>query len=405
MRNYGTAYVSRRVRSDDLVPRRRRALSRAHARGRGLPPGGVSFCCWNGGGAAAVDVHLPGILSAVLDGGSGGAVGRRTVVGDGLADVRPGGACLLAAAAHSSWMRQTASRLFTPRRCGGCSCVVSPAVSLLLAYWRRGSRHELGLAGDASTEHQTIDVLHAITDAGRRIELFKFSEIKSVTELERLILAEETLEHQVIRIAKPDGDFNCHGWTFTGGKYGVPSDCVDMILADNGYVNILHPQAGDLVVYRDEVRQVTHSGVVRVATPEDLVLIESKWGPLGIYLHMPESSPYGHYVRYYRSAARGGHLLRLSEAAGRARRRSPRANSQGKRIAGGSGDQYSAFGTQRLARCGTAIIAVAGAIRRGPSNWPAKPATDPLAQLAVPQNVATRAEITSSTVPSPSGRG
>jgi len=42
--------------------------------------------------------------------------------------------------------------------------------------------------------------------------------------------------------------------------------------------------------------------------------VESKWGPLGRYLHPPECQPWGGHFSYYRSS-RDGHQLRIVTAA------------------------------------------------------------------------------------------
>src|SRR5262249_55569883 len=79
------------------------------------------------------------------------------------------------------------------------------------------------------------------------------------------------------------------------------------ILADNGYHVVAQPQVGDVITYRDVHGKVTHSGVVRVVE-HGVILIESKWGHLGCYLHRPEDQPYGDRFTYHRSA-RKGHVL------------------------------------------------------------------------------------------------
>jgi len=56
---------------------------------------------------------------------------------------------------------------------------------------------------------------------------------------------------------------------------------------------------------------VIHTGLVRFVDDDGVILIESKWGPLGVYLHPPEAQPWGHDFTFYRSP-RPGHLLRLT---------------------------------------------------------------------------------------------
>ena len=70
------------------------------------------------------------------------------------------------------------------------------------------------------------------------------------------------------------------------------------ILADNGYVVVDEPREGDIVIYRDGLGQVQHTGLVRFVGTDGLVLVESKWGSLGIYLHTPKEQPYGEFFNF-----------------------------------------------------------------------------------------------------------
>jgi hypothetical protein len=114
---------------------------------------------------------------------------------------------------------------------------------------------------------------------------------------------------QVIQTADADKSCNCHGWVFTGGRYSVRGMEVDRILEDNGYTEVSRPQPGDAIVYRSESGTVLHSGVVRVVA-NDLILIESKWGPNGRFLHAPETQVYSPRWAYYHST-RHGHELQI----------------------------------------------------------------------------------------------
>jgi hypothetical protein len=116
----------------------------------------------------------------------------------------------------------------------------------------------------------------------------------------------------IIRASKPDPSHNCYGWVFTGGRFWIDGDSVDLILADNGYQEVADPRAGDLITYRDRVGRSAHAGIVRSANEND-VLVESKWGSLGRYLHAPAHQPFDKTWAYYRSP-RHGHLLRIEPA-------------------------------------------------------------------------------------------
>jgi hypothetical protein len=115
--------------------------------------------------------------------------------------------------------------------------------------------------------------------------------------------------HQrVIETAAKDQRYNCHGWVFTGGRFAVESEDVATILKDNDYQVVQQPSPGDVVVYRDERGAVVHTGLVRIASG-DLVLVESKWGMLGRYLHKLWDQPYAQRFFEYYHSPRQGHLL------------------------------------------------------------------------------------------------
>ena len=68
-------------------------------------------------------------------------------------------------------------------------------------------------------------------------------------------------------------------------------------------------QAGDLIVYRSaETRKVLHTGLVSARSPQGMALVESKWGRMGRFLHLPEDQTYSCFWQFYRSP-RKGHLL------------------------------------------------------------------------------------------------
>lgn len=155
------------------------------------------------------------------------------------------------------------------------------------------------------------------TDRGRPVPVHRPITPRSAAEVET---AERRASNNVltaeraIRTGPAADEFNCHGWVFTGGRYWVGPDGVELILADNGYQAVSQPRPGDLIVYRDG-GCVTHTGVVRTGGNGEPVLIESKWGWMGRFLHPPDASAYGQSFTYYRSARRGHVLDGLGEAA------------------------------------------------------------------------------------------
>jgi hypothetical protein len=118
---------------------------------------------------------------------------------------------------------------------------------------------------------------------------------------------------RLLRTSPPDGRSDCHGWVLTGGRWWVLGTDVEAILEDNGYSPVLEPGPGDLVVYRGDQAQVTHTGLVHATARDGPVLVESKWCWLGTYLHAPDGHPYGGRPTYYRST-RAGHELTMPSA-------------------------------------------------------------------------------------------
>jgi hypothetical protein len=113
----------------------------------------------------------------------------------------------------------------------------------------------------------------------------------------------------VVRTGPPDPTYNCHGWVFAGGLGWVYPESVDQILRENGYHVVVQPRVGDVICYRDESDLPMHTGIVHATSIDGQILIESKWGLMGRYIHGPADQPCGSNYRYYRSA-RNGHLLR-----------------------------------------------------------------------------------------------
>jgi hypothetical protein len=171
----------------------------------------------------------------------------------------------------------------------------------------------------AQAEHQPADyrlelrdefAVRAVTDSGRRIRLGTPGAPVSDADLSGVEddqIRTHALNRKVIVRTTPDPSHNCHGWVFTGGRFWVAGDDVNDILADNGYEQVSTPAVGDVAVYRTDRGAVVHSGVV--AAVVGYMLVESKWGPMGRYLHGPDAQPFGGTCSYYRSA-RHGHVLK-----------------------------------------------------------------------------------------------
>jgi hypothetical protein len=153
------------------------------------------------------------------------------------------------------------------------------------------------------------------TDRGTPVPLSAAAERRTSLQLEQsedLLMRKRALSDNLIRRGPADDASNCHGWVFTGGRYWLTAAAVETILAENGYAPPGAPAAGDLVVYRDEAGQPGHTAVVRAIADDGTVLVEGKWGAMGVYLH-DVNAGYGKNITYYRSR-RVGHLLRGLDA-------------------------------------------------------------------------------------------
>jgi hypothetical protein len=151
----------------------------------------------------------------------------------------------------------------------------------------------------------------AVTDRGHTIAVIRPTELRpteTTRSLDERQLRASDMLMRVIRLAPADDTTNCHGWVFTGGKYWIGGKQVDLIIEENGYHAVTVPKAGDLVVYRASPAEVTHSAVVLAVPEGQAVLVESKWGCLGVFLHPIDTSPSGTDFTYYHSN-RTGHVL------------------------------------------------------------------------------------------------
>lgn len=150
----------------------------------------------------------------------------------------------------------------------------------------------------------------AYTDKNKRIPVYVNvapDEPHAVSELD--YLKKIKMDRLAIAVGKSDASFNCHGWIFTCGQFHVKCEDVDQILRDNGYETVAAPSRNDLIVYRDVAGNAMHAGVVHAVNADGGgIIIESKWGLLGRYLHRPADQCFSQNFTYYRSD-RAGHGL------------------------------------------------------------------------------------------------
>lgn len=151
------------------------------------------------------------------------------------------------------------------------------------------------------------------TDAGREILLYRPAEgveddDRSVTDH---FLRSNGFDVKLIQTAPPDHSYNCHGWVFTGGKGWILGSEVERILRDNQYHIVSTPSAGDLALFRDSQGAVSHTAVVRAVAEDGTVLMESKWGKIGRYIHTATQHVYASGPCVYYRSPRSQHTLRM----------------------------------------------------------------------------------------------
>lgn len=149
----------------------------------------------------------------------------------------------------------------------------------------------------------------ALTDRNHPVPVYRLTDDTSeaADELDGTIV--DSL-NSVIQRSPPNSLTNCHGWVFLDSQFLISGEAVQQILDDNGYEFVDEPKAGDVIIYRDANRNIVHSGIVRGVLNDDTVIIESKWGTEGTFLHDPEGTPYVAEFEYFRSP-RDNHRVKV----------------------------------------------------------------------------------------------
>jgi hypothetical protein len=210
--------------------------------------------------------------------------------------------------------------LRSPRGQGALLVVLSVAASSGWAYWTlervdpiEDPEQAAAPVSDTAFLYQEVTPSTARTDRGRPIRLFRLGNPDAVSQREReweaRLNSSPKMVARMIRTADADLSTNCFGWVFAGGRYVIKSGEVKKILEDNGYEPVAEPSVGDLVVYTDGKGGFVHVGIVRVAGGETPVLVESKWGHLGRYLHEPAIPVYAYADCAFYHSPRAGHAL------------------------------------------------------------------------------------------------
>jgi hypothetical protein len=153
----------------------------------------------------------------------------------------------------------------------------------------------------------------ASTDRGRPVAVHRPAEARTsaeVTAAEQRVIGNVQQFDGVIRTGPATDIYNCHGWVFTGGRFWINPEDIATILEDNDYQPVTDPRPGDIVIYREGDR-ITHTGLVRTGDNGQPLLVESKWGWMGQFLHPPAGTCYGRAFSFYRSPRRGHTLAGL----------------------------------------------------------------------------------------------
>lgn len=155
----------------------------------------------------------------------------------------------------------------------------------------------------------------SLTDQGAVIPLWQMVDGMSDEEEAERYLRQSKYEMKLIQTDGPDPRYNCHGWVFTGGKAWIRGSNVDQILREHEYVVVTNPSPGDIAVYRNDSGEVTHTALVRGRGENGTLILESKWGKLGRYIHTHDQHAYSVYACTFYSTARASHLLNTELAA------------------------------------------------------------------------------------------
>lgn len=248
-----------------------------------------------------------------------------------LATVRPehavraagvlGGVLAVSAVLGSAWLARQLTALFALARkpavrwggvgAGGLGAVLVSGVMFEVSDARIAEQDMKDLElvlGKPNTQPSSRG--RATTDRGTTVALKEAVATRPAIDLgaaEEKLLRDNNVRDQVLRRSGPDENANCHGWVFTGGQFFLGSDDVELILKENGYHPVPEPRAGDVAIYR-QGGVVSHTAVVRYVTEGQPVMVEGKWGTMGVYLHPADKSFYGTDYTFYRST-RSGHLL------------------------------------------------------------------------------------------------
>ncbi len=171
----------------------------------------------------------------------------------------------------------------------------------------------LGIGGIMPGFIEREEGSRAMTDEGANIALYHLA-TDDIQFEEYSLSADKRYKsylHAMIHREDADKTTNCHGWVFTGGRFLLKGADVERILCDNRYFTVSDPKPNDIVIYRDQSRNILHTALVQAILADGTVITESKWGVDQRFLHLPADQPYSPVFEYYRTDRFHHHLIRI----------------------------------------------------------------------------------------------
>ncbi|MCU0878323.1 MAG: hypothetical protein MUF06_11115 [Pirellulaceae bacterium] len=214
---------------------------------------------------------------------------------------------LLAVVQQHAWFERALSWGLRPAVVWVAVLAASVQGAIAIPWLSHHPQEKLTALDPAFAGYRELSGIVAVTDQGRMLPLAAYEPAPTTHDSESDLLTRQPFATQVIRLFPPSPETNCHGWVFTGGRHAIPSQHVESLLSDNRYTPVETPEAGDVVIYRT-AESITHTGLVKWVDERGHVFVESKWGPLGVYLHPVLAQPYGSNFTYYRTN-RPNHLV------------------------------------------------------------------------------------------------
>lgn len=223
-----------------------------------------------------------------------------------------GTVAVIATAMLLAWLHLKHSRTPWERFCRRPSAWFLLVSSVALAAWSSHQFQErlkppakkmLLIALPPGKQRQQVHEFVVLTDRNHPIKVYRLDEVATDPMDNELPEKDFSVEYNGTMIQRASSGLlaNCHGWVFLDGQFLITGDAVQRILDDNEYEVVEEALAGDVIIYRDNNRNIVHSGLVRGVLNDGTIIIESKWGVEGVFLHNPLDTPYSVLFDYYRS--------------------------------------------------------------------------------------------------------